>query len=227
MSVPLLLVASSGLARETAEAARASGFWTPVGFLDDDPARHGSVVDGLPVLGGSEAFRDHPQASVVLCPGKGAARLGLDRRLRALGLPESRYATVIHPGVDVPATCSVGAGSVLLAGTVLTAGVRVGRHVVCMPRVVMTHDDVVEDGATLCAGVTLGGSVRIASAAYLGMSCCVRQNLRVGAGATIGMGAVVLADVPDGQTWIGVPAAQLASRKPLSQHAEPRAEEEA
>lgn len=215
MTVPLLLVASGGLGREVAEAARAGGVWEPVGFLDDDTRRRGTEVDGLPVLGGAEAVRDHPEAAVVLCPGKGAARLRLDRRLRDLGLPESRYATVVHPGVELPRTCSVGAGSILLAGTVLTAGVRVGRHVVCMPRVVLTHDDVVEDGATLCAGVTLGGSVRVGTGAYLGMSCSVREGLRIGAGATVGMGAVVLADVPDGQTWVGVPACEMPGRPAL------------
>jgi serine acetyltransferase len=37
----------------------------------------------------------------------------------------------------------------------------------------------------------------------------VRENLTIGAGAVIGMGSVVLADVPDGQTWAGVPARKL------------------
>jgi acetyltransferase-like isoleucine patch superfamily enzyme len=37
----------------------------------------------------------------------------------------------------------------------------------------------------------------------------IRENVRIGAGAVIGMGAVVLADVPDGQTWVGSPARKL------------------
>jgi acyl-[acyl carrier protein]--UDP-N-acetylglucosamine O-acyltransferase len=112
--------------------------------------------------------------------------------------------------VHVPQSCSVGAGTVLLAGTVLTADVLLGRHVVCMPHVTLTHDNTVDDGATLCASATLGGWVHVGSRAYLGMACSVRERVRIGADATVGMGAVVLTDVPAGQTWVGLPAAALA-----------------
>jgi acetyltransferase-like isoleucine patch superfamily enzyme len=98
----------------------------------------------------------------------------------------------------------------LLAGCVLTAQVTIGCHVVAMPQVTMTHDDVVSDFATLCAAVTLGGSVHIGEAAYLGMASCVRERVIIGAGALIGMGAVVLSDVPPHQVWVGNPAHPLA-----------------
>jgi UDP-3-O-[3-hydroxymyristoyl] glucosamine N-acyltransferase len=75
-----------------------------------------------------------------------------------------------------------------------------------MPGVTFTHDDEVADFSTFAAGVSLGGSVRIGRAAYLGMNSSVRQRTSVGAYATIGMGAAVLSNVPDGETWIGVPA---------------------
>jgi serine acetyltransferase len=75
-----------------------------------------------------------------------------------------------------------------------------------MPNVVLTHDDVVEDFATLCAGVALGGSVRVRPRAYLGMNASVRESLTIGTDAVVGMGSVVLRDVPDEETWFGTPA---------------------
>ena len=157
MASALLLVAASGLARETAEAARRAG-WDVLGCLDDDVAKHGTeVMPGLRVLGGIDEVGRFPQASVAICAGKGAAREAIATRLAALGIDDERYAVVLDPSVVAPPSCAVGVGSILLAGVTLTASVTVGRHVVCMPRVVLTHDDVVEDFATLCAGVVLGG----------------------------------------------------------------------
>ena len=206
MSRALLLIGAGGLARETAEAVRARGVDGLVGFLDDDPALWGTSLDDLPVLGGISALPDHPDAQIVLCPGSGRSRAAIAARL---GLPDERYATVVHPGVLVPASCTVGVGTVLLAGVVLTTAVTVGRHVVVMPGSVLTHDVVLEDAATLCARVALAGGVRIRGAAYLGAGCLVREHVNVGLEATVGMGAVVLRDVPDGEVWAGVPARRL------------------
>ena len=209
MSSPLLLAASGGLGREVLAAARAGGDWDPIGFLDDDPTSWGGSVGGLPVMGGLEAVVAHPQAAVVLCAGKGAARLAIAERLAGLGVTEDRLASVVHPSVSIGVGCRVGPGSVLLAGVVMTADVTVGRAVVCMPSVVLTHDDVVQDGATLCAGVVLGGSVRVGRGAYLGMASSVREGITVGPDTVVGMGAVVLRDVPRGEWVCGVPARSM------------------
>lgn len=218
----LILVAASGLALEVAEAARACGLAVR-GCVDDNEALWGTAARGwLPVLGGLDALDDHPTDGVVLCAGKGSVRSILAERLEKQGFSAARYATVVHPSVAVPASCSIGPGSVLLAGCVLTASVTVGAHVVAMPHVTLTHDDVVDDFATLCADVTLGGSVYIGREAYLGMSAGVRERVRVGRGSTLGMGSVLVRDLPDGEVWAGVPARPLggshgageASRRP-------------
>ncbi|WP_372593646.1 NeuD/PglB/VioB family sugar acetyltransferase [Actinotalea sp.] len=209
-TAPLLLVAASGLAREVLAAVRVRGTHEVVGLLDDNEDLHGSSVGGVRVLGGIESVADHPDALLVVCAGKGSSRAALVERL---GASPERFATVLHPTVEVPGGCTVGPGSVLLSGVVLTADVTVGSHVVAMPQVTFTHDDVIEDFATFAAGVSLGGSVRVGRGAYLGMNVSVREGLSVGAGATVGMGAAVLASVPGGQTWAGVPARALRSTR--------------
>lgn len=206
----LVLVAASGLALETAEAARAAGLRVE-GCVDDDPGRWGTLAGGwLEVIGGPESLAAHPDSPVVVCAGSGVVRERIVSRLDRLGVGHDRYVSVVHPSVDVPASCAVGTGSVLLAGVVLTASVTVGRHVVVMPHVTLTHDDVIEDFATLCAGVRLGGNVRVGRGAYLGMASSVRERVTVGDRATLGMGGVLVGDLPDGEVWAGVPARSLS-----------------
>ncbi|MDN4612896.1 NeuD/PglB/VioB family sugar acetyltransferase [Leifsonia sp. F6_8S_P_1B] len=205
----VILIAASGLAREVI-AMDQSGHRV-VGVLDDDTTLHGQSVGGVEVLGGIELAARLPGRFAV-CVGAGAGRRMIVGRLAALGIGDDRFATLVDTSARIGAGSALGPGTIVLAGCVLTADVLVGRHVVLMPHCTLTHDDIVDDFATFAAGVAVGGVARIGEAAYLGMNSSVRQRVSIGADATIGMGAVVLADVPDGQIWAGVPAKELGVR---------------
>ncbi|GAB3041685.1 acetyltransferase [Parafrigoribacterium mesophilum] len=207
----LLLLGASGLAREVADAVQHA--YRVIGVLDDDAHLHGSRVAGVDVLGGTRLAAEL-DADLLVCVGSGSARRSVVRRLLALGVGEQRFGTLVDASVHIPGSCSVGVGSILLAGTVLTTDVTVGKHAVVMPNVTLTHDNVLKDFATVASGVCLGGGVVLGEASYLGMNASVRQSVRVGAGAVIGMGSVVLHDVPNDETWAGVPADALAVARP-------------
>ncbi|MBE4718284.1 MULTISPECIES: NeuD/PglB/VioB family sugar acetyltransferase [unclassified Pseudarthrobacter] len=208
----LVLVAASGLAREVLTMVRASGQYDVVGLLDDNREMAGVTVDGAPVLGTIDDAPKFTHALVLVCLASGKSREAVVERLAALGLRDARYATAIDPTVECPEGCRIGRGSILLKNVSLTASVTIGTHVVAMPSVTFTHDDDVADFATFAAGVSLGGGVRIGRAAYLGLNCSVRERTSVGAYATVGMGAAVLSNVPDGETWVGVPAHPIEQR---------------
>ena len=207
----LVLVAASGLAREVLALERRHGRYGDLVVVDDDPRLWGTTLDGVPVIGGLDAAADLDEADLVVCAGSGATRRDLVRRLAGLGVPPTRFGRVVHPSVELPSGCTIGRGSILLASVVLTADVTLGRHVVVMPHATLTHDDVVDDYATLCAGVSLGGSVRVGEASYLGMNSCVREHVTVGPEATLGMGAALIEPLPSGQTWVGVPARRVVA----------------
>jgi sugar O-acyltransferase (sialic acid O-acetyltransferase NeuD family) len=209
----LVLVGSGGFGRETAEAVRASMAagvpWHLLGFVDDDPARAGQVIDGTPVIGGRDELRRLPDARVAICTGRPDDYVSRPRIVAELGLEAERYATIVHPAATVSSSSSVGPGSVLLANTVLTAAVRVGAHVAVMPHVTLTHDDVIGDFATLASRSVLGGGARISRGAYIGAGAVVGQGLVVGELALVGMGAVVTRNVPAREVWAGVPARRM------------------
>lgn len=215
----LVIVGAGGFARETAQAVAAVNargaedgrgpLWRLLGFLDDDPLLAGRVFDGATVLGGSDLLGTLGDARVVVCvgnPGNYFARAAIVRRL---GLPEERYGVIVHPSAQVSDSSSVGPGSVILAQCVLTASVSVGAHAAVMPHTVLTHDVVVREYATLASGVRLGGGAVVGTGAYLGAGALIRERVNVGAWSTVGMGSVVLHDVPAGQVWAGNPARRL------------------
>jgi sugar O-acyltransferase (sialic acid O-acetyltransferase NeuD family) len=209
----LVVVGSGGFGRETVEAVRAlnatGAGWRLAGYLDDDPARHGTVIDGLPVLGSTQRLRDLADVAVVVCTGRPGDYTSRPRIVGTLGLPAERYATIIHPSASVSGSSQVGPGTVVLAQSVLTAAVTVGSHVAIMPHVTLTHDDVIGDFATLASGVCLGGAVHVGRCAYVGAGALVREQGSIGPGALVGMGATVTRDIPPHEVWAGVPARYL------------------
>lgn len=214
-TTPLLLIGASGLAAEVAESARRSGREV-LGCVDDNPALAGGTLPGgVPILGTTdalstfEALSDREPSGIVVCVGHGSIRRGVVERLARWGVTETRFATVVDEHAVVPAGTVIGSGSILLAGVVITAPIRIGAHVVVMPHVTLTHDVILADFVTLAAGVQLGGKVRVCSEAYVGMNASVRQGVTVGRRATLGMGAALLGDQPEDETWAGVPARRL------------------
>ena len=206
MTAGQLLVGASGLAREVL----AAGF-RAVGILDDNPALAGRSVSGIPVLGDLAAVVDRPE-QLLIAIGPSTARQRVVTLLTRMGVTPDRYGTFIAESVVVGASSTVGAGSILLDGVVVTADAEIGRHVVIMPNCTVTHDDRLGDFATLAAGVSLGGGVHIEEAAYISMNASVHPGCSIGRRSTVGMGAVVLSDMPSDQTWAGVPARRLEGR---------------
>jgi sugar O-acyltransferase (sialic acid O-acetyltransferase NeuD family) len=206
----LIVIGAGGFGRETVETVRAlnasGASWQLLGYLDDNPVRHGTVVDGTPVLGGLVELDHLPNAFVVVCTGRPDNYVSRPRIVAALGLPPERYATIVHPTASVSSTSRIGPGSVLLAHVALTAAATVGSHVAVMPHVTITHDCVVADFATLASGVSLGGNVHVGQSAYIGAGALILESCSIGPGALVGMGGVVTQDVPDREVWVGVPA---------------------
>ena len=203
-----LLVGASGLAREVLAVIREGHTHVVFGILDDGWADMADEFDGIPVLGPTERAIDYVDTKLLVCVGSGVTRERIVSRLTELGVGATGYTTVIDPSVRNPSGSSIGHGSIVLANVAVTASVEVGNHVVIMPNVTLTHDDVLDDFATVAAGAVFGGGVHIGRAAYVGMNASVRQHVVVGDASTLGMSAALLNNLPAGETWIGVPARQ-------------------
>lgn len=203
----MLLVGASGLAREVI----AAGVTGIVGVLDDDEARHGDELSGVPILGGTSLAAERDE-QLLLCVGPSLVRQQIARRLSRQGVTEDRYGIVAVRSARIGSSSEIGPGTILLDNVVITADARLGRHVVVMPNCTITHDDRLDDFVTIAAGVSLGGGVHIGAGAYIGMNAAIRPGVEIGTGATIGMGAAVLTGIPEGETWVGVPARQMGEQ---------------
>lgn len=109
---------------------------------------------------------------------------------------------------------SISEGSIICPFVTITSNVKIGRHFHANIYSYIAHDCIVGDFVTLAPGVMCNGNVRIEDGAYIGAGAILRQGtpdkpLVIGAGSTVGMGAVVTRDVQPGSTVVGNPAKPL------------------
>ncbi len=184
--------------------------WDVAGLLDD-VAQPGVVKYGRPIIGKvAEAARFPEDTWFVNAIGSENSFRARGRIIGATGLPDSRFATLVHPGAAISRGAELGAGSYACFGVSAGHGVRVGRHVHLGVGAILGHDCEVSDFALVAPGAVMSGFAKIGSNSYVGAGASVKQNIVVGAGALIGLGAVVVRDVAPGTTVAGNPARPLA-----------------
>jgi sugar O-acyltransferase (sialic acid O-acetyltransferase NeuD family) len=106
---------------------------------------------------------------------------------------------------------SLGKGAVLAAFSIIEASARVGDYFHCHMYSYVAHDCIVGDFVTFAPNVHCNGNVVIEDHVYVGCGAIIKDGkpgkpIRIGAGATIGMGAVVTRDVAAGSVVVGIPA---------------------
>jgi UDP-N-acetylglucosamine acyltransferase len=104
----------------------------------------------------------------------------------------------------------IGDNNVIREFTTISQGfhepTRVGADCYVMGRVFIGHDSLIDDGATITAGVQIGGHCEVWPLANLGLGTVVHQHGRIGPGAMVGMGAVVTREIAPFVIAVGVPA---------------------
>jgi sugar O-acyltransferase (sialic acid O-acetyltransferase NeuD family) len=120
--------------------------------------------------------------------------------------PGKAFLAVVSTRAWIADDAVIGEGTTVAPNACLNSLVTAGAHVLVNVGAVLSHDVVVEDFVSIGPGCAIGGCVRIGTGSFVGIGATIQERVSIGRGAFVAAGAVVVADVPDGQTVMGVPA---------------------
>lgn len=207
---PLIIFGTGGQAKDTISFLLdlPKSKWNLVGLLDDNPAKKGTEIMGVPVLGGREWFRTvRFKPDIFLTPGDPRTRSRLAEELRSSA---HSFPSFVHPRAVLNLKHTViGEGCFVAPGVVVTNGVSIGSFVFLHACSTVNHDSKVSDFCMLSTGVNLGGATVLETGVFMGINSSTLPGVRVGEFALIGGGAVCTKDIPGNVTAAGVPAKVL------------------
>jgi sugar O-acyltransferase (sialic acid O-acetyltransferase NeuD family) len=188
-------------------ARKRHGDAADVVFIEDMPTVE--RVNGVRVLS-TDTFLNSPRATTFfnVALADPHQRKAICERFLGEGFKPvsiiSRQAIVMGPA-------EIGEGSIICGFCTITTNVRIGRFFHANIYSYVEHDAVIGDYVTFAPRVNCNGNITIKDLAYIGAAAAIRQGdygrpTVIGRAAVVGMGAVVLNSVPDGETVVGNPA---------------------
>ena len=203
----IVIVGAGGVGRETSliiqQINELKSTWNLIGFIDDDVNSWGNVINGYPVIGGMDSLEKLSLDTYVVVA---IANYKVKKRIVNKINNRFKFATIVHPRVWLHDYMTLGEGTIIYEGAILTTNIKVGNHVIISPKCGIGHDSIIKDYVSLLWNVNISGNDIIEEGVMMGSASTVIQGKRIGKGSTVGAGAVVIDNIDSYSTVVGVPA---------------------
>ena len=163
--------------------------FTLLGFIDDKHAP-AEVINGVPVQGDVAWLKSVTGGNAIIAVADPFMRRQISETLNGCNL---QFSAVIHPEVSIHSSTfvTVGQGSYIAGGCILTNRISIGKHSLLLPGVSLSHDTEIGDFCTLMPGVHISSGAVIGNRVTIGTGATIAKNVTIEDGTVIAAGAVI------------------------------------
>lgn len=205
MKDKLMIIGASGHGKVVADIAIKMNKWGDIAFLDDDNSV--KTCMGFEVIGKTaDAIRYKEEADFFIAIGNNVTREKIQEKLINEGVS---IVTLIHPSAVIGSDVEIKTGTVVMAGVVINSSSRVGKGCIINTSSSLDHDNIIEDYVHISPGSNISGTVSIGKGNWIGIGSVINNNVNICSGCKFGAGAVVIKDITEPGTYVGVPARRI------------------
>lgn len=203
-----MLIGGGGHCKSVIDAAKRMNFFDEI-VITDPNMKQGTKVLGCTVVGTDDCLGElRQQGFEYAFVTVGSANINPLRekiadKVVALGF---KFPVIQDPSAVVSDTAIIGDGIFIGKNAVINADAKIGKHCIINTGATIEHECTVDDFVHISVGTTLCGEVSIGKNCMIGSRSTVIQCINVGDNCVVGAGAVVINNLPDNCTAIGVPA---------------------
>lgn len=205
MSKKLLIIGSGGHGKVCADIALKMNKWEYVAFLDDN-SELVSCLD-LNVIGKISDAQEYKECSdFFVAIGNNRLR---GKTLDNLFTDDYSVVNLVHPNAIIGTNSEIGLGTVVMAGVVINSCTMIGKGCIINTSSSIDHDNLIDDYVHIAPGAHTSGMVKIGQGSLLGIGCLIANNVSIGSNCILGAGTVVIKDINESGTYVGVPARKV------------------
>lgn len=205
MKNKLLIIGASGHGKVVADIALKMNKWKSIAFLDDDENIKLSI--GIEVIGKSNEVEKYiKDCDIFVGIGNNTIRKKIQEDLEVKG---ASIPSLIHPSAVLGKQVKVAPGTVIMGGVVINCDTIIGKGCIINTSTTLDHDNVIDDFVHISPGSHLAGTVNVGRGSWLGIGTIVSNNINITSDCRVGAGAVVVKDITETGTYLGVPARRI------------------
>ncbi|WP_270639887.1 NeuD/PglB/VioB family sugar acetyltransferase [Longibaculum muris] len=204
----IYIVGASGFGREVAWLIEELGTWNIAGFIDDNESIQNTIINNIPVIGNTDFLLDmKDNINVVIAIGNPYIREKIVQKL--ISKETICFPNIIAKDVRISKYVKMGIGNIICTGTILTTNILLGNFNHINLDCTVGHDVVLNDYITVYPSVNISGNVNIDDYSELGTGSKIIQGKTLAKSVVLGAGAVVVKNLEESGTYIGIPVRRI------------------
>lgn len=206
MDKKLLIIGAGGHGKVIADIAKLNGY-KEIAFLDDDTTKKkNGKYDVINTTAAIDEYINDYDFFVGI--GDNQIRKKVTLKLKQKNIVQP---VLIHPSAIVDESVVIEQGTVVMANVVINADAKIKEGCIINTASSIDHDCIIDSYVHISPGVHIAGTVKIGELTWVGIGASVRNNTVICANSIIGAGSVVVNDILEKGTYVGIPTKKVHS----------------